>query len=86
MHWPKVLFFLLRRAVLRTTGALAYPTIADKLGAEGLHDAIWEEGHLLFFLMMGVGASFLIDLFIIATAPEASEYENSCDSDESGLD
>jgi hypothetical protein len=61
----------LKRGVSRSVGALGYAELADRLGLDGLHAAIWDQGNLRVFLLIAFGISILVDLFIFTTSADS---------------
>lgn len=76
----KPLFYLLRRAILRTIGLFGYSEVAERAGFAGIHDAIWNEGYFWPFVLIGTTISVLIDLLIQATSPDFTVEEKSCET------
>lgn len=76
-----ILGFLVRRAFARVAEMLFYVEIVDALAVTGLRDLVWNDGHLVEFLAIGFGVSFLIDLVVEVTRPSFPLIENVCDDD-----
>ena len=77
---------LWRRAIARIGGAFFYMEVLSGLGYPAVRNAVWNDGHLLAFILLGFAASALIDVFQLVTKPAIPDESDSCDENDSELD